>query len=107
MDAGANSVIYRGDNMLAAPIPKPPMNRAMVNSVRLLGKAEAIPEMPNRMAVTINTFFRPHLSLAPPANMAPKIQPTIAEEAAHPFIDAVNSNFVSKSPITPEMTAVS
>src|SRR5688572_20767984 len=88
MAAGAISEIYIGASMEAMPMPMPPIKRNTINQESSMGSiipnedtAKAIPDI-------INTFLRPNLSLSAPANMAPTMQPTSAQEATQPVMAA-------------------
>jgi len=71
--------------MEAPPTPSPPINRAHTKKVSVLGMAEPMALIVKRTAHRIMILFRPKRSLSAPANIAPKIQPTSALDAAHPF----------------------
>lgn len=82
--------------MEAAPTPRPPINLARMNWVKVLGMAEAMEETANNTAVRIRTFFLPMLSLKYPANIAPTTQPQMALLAAHPTMAEDRSNFTCR-----------
>src|SRR5687767_4691183 len=90
--AGEISEMYKGESIEAAPIPKPPINLANTNCVRLAGIAAPSDEMIKSSAVIIKTFFLPILSLKYPAPIAPNTQPQIALLAAQPIIAVDNWN---------------
>jgi hypothetical protein len=106
-EAGDISDIYSGDSMEAAPTPTPPIIRARTKKVKFDANKHPIAEMANKKAVITSAFFRPILSATYPAVKAPRIQPRIALDTAHPFNEGVSENFVSINPMAPEITAVS
>jgi hypothetical protein len=107
MRAGEISAMYIGDVRDAAPTPKPPMNRKIMNSVRFLGSAVPRAETRKSTAEIIKTFFLPIRSLMVPAKAAPKTQPTSAQDATQPTPFGSSSKRASSGPIAPDITPVS
>lgn len=84
MRAGDISAIYIGDVIEAAPTPIPPIILKIMNIVKFLGKAVPRADAKKKTADKIRTFFLPSKSLSIPAMETPMMQPTRAQEAAHP-----------------------
>jgi hypothetical protein len=69
--------------------------------------ADQMPETVKRSAASIRAFLRPNASESSPAIPAPTMQPTRADDAAHPVSAAERLKWILRNPIAPEMTAVS
>ena len=105
--AGEISAIYMGAAMDAAPTPMPPNIRNTINWLNVSGNAVPNADIKKKIPANTKVFFLPNLSLSKPAIATPIMQPTSAEEAAQPVAAGVNSKWNCKSPIAPEITAVS
>ena len=86
ISVGLTSAIYIGAKAEATPMPIPPMKRAILNKVKSLNRPVPMAETVNSTAENISNGFRPYLSAATPATMAPARQPTSAVVIATPCI---------------------
>ena len=84
ISVGLTSAIYIGESAEATPMPTPPMKRAILNNVKSLNKPVPMAETVKSTAANISNGFRPHLSAAEPATIAPARQPTRAVDMATP-----------------------
>ena len=84
ISAGLTSAIYIGARADATPMPTPPMNRAILNKVKSLNSPVPMADTVNSSADSISSGFRPYLSAAPPATIAPARQPIRAVVIATP-----------------------
>src|SRR5438046_8605513 len=104
---GDNSEIYRGDNIDATPMPRPPINRYITKSINPIVNAHPIADTPKKRADKTSIFFLPYLSLRIPETETPRMQPTNAELTYHPVPAASNWNCEVTNLMVPEITAVS
>ena len=86
MSAGLTSAMYIGASAEATPMPMPPMKRAILNKVKSLNRPVVMADTVNSTAAVVRSGFRPYLSAAAPATIAPTRQPIRAVVMATPCI---------------------
>ena len=67
-------------------MPTPPMKRAILKRVKSLNSPVAMADTVNNTAAVVSKGFRPNLSAAAPATIAPTRQPIKAVDIATPCI---------------------
>ncbi len=84
--AGAISEIYMGDKTDDPPTANPPIMRKTMKELTWFDRPVPMAESRNNAAITFSMFLRPYLSPGLPIEIAPMMQPRMAELITQPSI---------------------
>src|SRR6185312_6113851 len=105
--AGETSAMYIGLNIEAMPTPMPAAKRMVIKKLNPFEKAIPADDTAKMKAASNKPGLRPYLSVKPPANKQPAIQPNPSEPVKKPSFHTSSTNSVLKKGNAPEITAKS